>query len=297
MVIKRKNKIDEKEWQRVVNDNINIISLRELEHLSFDIYDYAILKIGGKSYGRLLWDWEKGRVDVEVKKKFQSEIYPVIESIALELKADFYIKSDEIFNAKKHLPIPAVEIKRAQQYFVNDELADIRWLAFREDDRMKVQKALKLKEEYEGMLSELLSSDDCGDHFVLTPSYCGWTFLLGDNIPYLLLKGTEQSSEEALTNLCKSLQKLSKKFGELQYYEHEEKSNITGYFKANNGKLIFGYWHSETEDFRKGRLPKEINNIHPASAHEVASIWSIDPLDFVFIKKMAKENSYMVVPI
>jgi len=99
-----------------------------------------------------------------------------------------------------------------------------------------------------------------------------------------------------LTNLCKSLQKLSKKFIEVQYFEHQGKSKITGYLKANNGKLNFGYWHSETEEFTKGRVPKEIKKLHPTSAHEVASIWSIDPLDFVYLKEMAEEKSIVVVP-
>ena len=111
-----------------------------------------------------------------------------------------------------------------------------------------------------------------------------------------MTKGNENSSEEALTNLCKSLQKLSKKFIEVQYFEHQGKSKITGYLKANNGKLNFGYWHSETEEFTKGRVPKEIKKLHPTSAHEVASIWSIDPLDFVYLKEMAEEKSIVVVP-
>ncbi len=261
--------------------------------------DTMVYKTGSYSFSISFYK-DRGLAIASFPKWERKEFLPLFFELSKKLDCYLVNDSNKIITEdyiKKYLPIPKVQIDNSKSYFDDDGLYDIRWLVFREDDRMKVQKALKLKEKYTGMLSELLSEDECEDSFVLTPSYSGWTFLLGDNIPYLLLKGTEQSTEEALTNLCKSLQKLSKKFGEVQYYEHEEKSNITGYFKANNGKLIFGYWHSETEDFKKGRLPKELKKIHPASAHEVASIWSIDTLDFVFIKKMVKENSYMVVPI
>lgn len=129
---------------------------------------------------------------------------------------------------------------------------------------------------------------------VITPYFSGWTFIIGGDLPDLLIKGDEKSTEEALTNLCKSLQKLSKQLIEVQYFEHQDKSNITGYFKSNNGKLNFGYWKTESEGFSKGRVPKELKKLHPTCAHEVASFWSIDPLDFIYLKEMAKGKSSIV---
>ncbi len=286
--------IKEELWREVVNNNKYIVSIHEFENSEIESYNYAILKIGKSVFGRLLWDWEKQEVGIELHIKYLPKTYKALEKIASELGGKFYIKKNEVFDAKKHLPAPTVEIDRSQQYFENYELDNIRWLGFREENQEEILQVLKLQEGKSGQLIELLNINE-PENFVITPPYKGWTFIIGNKLPALLINGDENSTEEALSNLCKSLQKLSKRFIEVQFYEHEEKSNITGYFKANNGKLIYGYWRSEMEEFTKGRLPKELKKIHPSTAHEVASIWSIDSLDFVFIEAFVKEESNVVV--
>lgn len=289
----KKEGIKEEVWVKAVDSNKDIVSIHEFEKSKIKSYNYAILKIGKKIYGRLLWDWEKREVGIEVQSKYLSEVYQSLQEIANDLNGDFFINSKTKFDSNKHLPIPNIEICRDKKYFENYDLDYIRWIAFREKDRTAILNALKLEESKEVDLKEGVD----GNELVIPPTYSRWTFIIGDNLPNLLIKGDESSSDEALTNLCKSLQKLSKKFIEVQYFEHQGKSNITGYFKANNGKLNFGYWQSETEEFSKGRVPKEIKKLHPTSAHEVASVWSIDPLDFIYLKEMAEEKSIVVVPI
>lgn len=283
-------KIEEADWQRIVNSNPFIRSLKDHENLNFDLYDYALLNIGGKIYGRLLWDWEKGEVGIEVKSKYLLKIYKALENIAFDLEGKFYIKKNEIFDSEKHLPILSVKINRDTKYFESHNLDNIRWIAIREEDRTTILEFLKLEESKVISLKDGIDSND----LVVTPCFSGWTFIMGDKLSSLFINGDEISSKQALTNLCKLLQKMSKRFIEIQYFEHQDRSSLTGYFKANNGKLNFGYWKSESEEFSKGRVPKELKNLHPTSAHEVASIWSIDPLDFVFLKEMAEGKSSIV---
>lgn len=279
--------IIEELWHSVVNNNENIISIHEFEKSNIESYNYAILKIGNKIFGRLLWNWEKQNIRIEMQKRYLPETYIVLENIAFELGSRFYLTSNEIFNAEIHIPIPNIKIIRDFKYFENDGLDYIRWMAFREDDYISILESLNLRK-----LNDVYLKDGVkGREFIVTPSYSGWSFVIGDSLPNILIKGDENTSNEALTNLCKSLQKLSEKFFEVQYFEHDGKSNITGYFKAKNGKLDFGFWKSETEEFSKGKIPKEIRNLHPTSAHEVASVWSIDPLDFIYLKEMSERLS------
>ena len=289
----REEGIKEEIWIEMVDLNKDVVSIHEFEKSKIKSYNYAILKVGKKVYGRLLWDWEKREVGIEVQSKYLSEIYQALQEIANDLDGRFFINSKTVFDSNKHLPIPNIEIKRNRKYFESDDLDYIRWMAFREEDRTAILKALKLEESKEVNLKDGVACCE----IIVTPTYSGWTFIIGDDLPNLLIKGNESSSEEALKNLCKTLQKLSKKFIEVQYFEHQGKSNITGYFKANNGKLNFGYWESETEEFSKGRIPKEIKKLHPTSAHEIASVWSIDTMDFIYLQEMAEKESSVVVLI
>lgn len=281
------------EWINVVENNKHIVSIHEHENSEIKSYGYAILKIEGFIYGVLNWDWEKGKIDIDVKERYLPQVYKALLSIADDLGGYFYYKPKELFDPQKHLPIPAIDINRSKRFFEGHDLDYIRWMAFREEDQGLILETLKLKKSKEVSLKDGIDSCD----IIVTPSYSGWIFLIGDNLPDSLVKGNESSSDEALTNLCKTLQKLSKKFIEVQYFEHHGKHNIDGYFKANNGKMIFGYWKTEDEEFKKGRVPKEIKKLHPTSAHEVASVWSIDPMDFIYLKEMVGEKSYVVAPI
>ena len=293
MLIKGEESFLEKEWIEVVDSNAHIVSLHEYYNKGVRVYDSAVLKIEGVVYGILNWDWEKGKIDVDVKERYLPQAYEALFSIARHLGGEFYYNSKEIFDPQKHLPIPSIQVNREKKYFESHDLNNIRWMAFREGDKSALFKALNLRETKEFFLKEGVDRDD----IVVTPSVFGWTFILGDGLPSLLIRGDESSSEKALNNLCKSLKKLSKRFIEAQYFEHQGKSNITGYFRANNGRLNFGHWESETESYRKGRVPKELEKLHPSSAHEVASIWSIDPLDFIYIWPMKEEKSSVVVSL
>lgn len=285
------NSINKEKWIAVVNSNEHLIPLHEYYHSESAVYDSAILKVDNVPYGRIIWNWDSNDCSIEVEVKYLPNVYRAILSIAEDLGGQFYIKKNEIFNTAKHLPRSKIEIKREKRYFENDDLDFIRWLAIRDEEQASVLKTLELK-----VSSEIsLKGDIDSDQLIVTPPYSGWTFIIGNNLPDLLVKGDENSTEEALTKLCKSLQLLSKEFVEVQYYEYQGKSNINGYFKANKGKLNFGYWKSETEEFVKGVVPKDIKKLHPASAHEVASVWSVDPLDFAYIKEMAEKKASVVV--
>lgn len=292
MEIKKKNgKIAETDWHKTVDSNPFIISLREFENLSFDIYDYAILKIGNKIYGRLLWDWETQKVVIEMQVKHLPKIYKELERIAADLGCRLFINKNDLFDPNKHLPIPSVKINRDKRFFESNDFDFIRWIAVRGTDRKAIMKELCLRELKEVNIENGVE----GNEIIITPDYHGWTFILGNNLSRVLIKDGNWTSEVALEKLCNTIQSLSKKFVEIQYFEHQGKSNITGYFKANNGKFIFGYWKSEIEEFKKGKIPNEIKNIHPSTAHEISSIWSIDPIDFVFIEKMVTNPSILAV--
>lgn len=289
-IVSKKGRYTKEEWIRIVESHPNVISIHEFENSEIKSYGYAIIKIDSKVFGRYLWDWENGKIDLEINKKYLPNSYKIFENIASENNGVLYYNSKELFDSKRHLPIPQIVIDRKEKYFENHDLDYIRWVAIRGNDQSAVLNALELKDSKQIELRDGIDRSN----LVITPSYEGWIFILGDSLPNLLTKRNENSSEEALKNLCTSIQKLSKKFIEVQYFEHQGKSNITGYFKANNGKLQFGYWKSETEEFSKGRVPKEIKKLHPTSAHEVASIWSVDPLDFIYLVEMAEEKSCVV---
>jgi len=282
------------DWSNIVESSKWLMPPHEAYGSSTSkIYSSAIFHVDGFKYGRLLWRGSRSAIEVDIGIKYYKDVYLGVLEVAKNLGGCVYYKKNEIFDPNKHLPILRIEINSDTKYFDHQNLEHIKWIAIREINSDAILSALKLSKSKEIYLQEKFGSDV----FIITPTYSGWTFLIGDNLPNLLIKGDESSSDEALTNLCKSLQKLSKKFIEVQYFEHQGKSNITGYFKANNGKLNFGYWKSETEEFVKGRVPKEIKELHPTSAHEVASAWSIDPLDFIYLKEMAEEKSIVVVPI
>ncbi len=292
MLIKRHGKIPQDQWEKLVDNHQNIISLHEFEKTDRPEYGYAILRIGDTNYGSLTL-WYDGTIKIDIKPKYWSLTYEALVEIANDVNGSLYHTNKRLFDPKLHLPLPVLELIKDSLYFDCNRLNNIKWLGIREVDNNEILKALKFQKGESRPLVGLLNREKT-DTFILTSTYKGWIFIIGDDLPNVLINGEEGSTEEALTNLCKSLQKLSKRFIEVQYYEHNEKSNITGYFKANNGKLIYGYWKSEVEEFTKGRIPKELKKIHPTTAHEVASIWSIDPLDFGFIKPYFTEKSTLV---
>lgn len=223
----------------------------------------------------------------------------LLAQIAKAIGGSFYYRKNEPFDPQKppddiawrsrHLPAPAIAIDRAEPYFADSELEELRWMALRSTSQEAVLKALRLSKQREGRLEDLLREEG----YVLSPAYEGWVFIMGDTLPELLLRGDEQSSQEALDRMCKSLQQLSKTFGAAQYFEYSDKSSVSGYFSASNGKLIYGYWQSELETFSKGRPPKAIKHRHPANPHEIAALWSIDPLDFVYLAPFAEAGAVL----
>lgn len=56
------------EWINVVENNNYIVLIYEYENFKIKLYGYVILKIEGFIYGVLNWDWEKGKVDIDVKE-------------------------------------------------------------------------------------------------------------------------------------------------------------------------------------------------------------------------------------
>ncbi len=286
-IISRLGQIEKEKWIQVVKSNEYLIPLHIYYKSDTEVYDSAVLQIDKIPYGRILWNGETKFCDIDVEKKYLSKVYKALLSIGNDLGADLFISKNEKFDHSKHLPVSTIEIERDKKYFENHDLDYIRWMAFREEDRMAILKALKLEVSKEVNLKYGIN----GNELLITPAVSGWTFIIGDNLSNVFINKNVSSSKEDLTNLCKYLQKLSKKFIEVQYFEHDGKSNITGYFKANNGKLVFGYWKSETEEFTKGKVPKEIKVHHPTSAHDVAAIWSIDPLDFIYLKEMSNQKS------
>jgi len=290
-LFRSKDPINYDQWCQLVDDSIYLMSLHELENLPNKIYDYAILRVNGRNYGSVDLKSKEGYLFLDIKYKELETTHHAIMNIAEAIDAQFYIKTNILFDPKKHLPIPKVKLNKTQKYFETSNLEQIRWLAIREIDFVSISKKLNFKSLKDDQLTELLVLKG----IVCSAPYKGWTFIIGDNLPEFMGYESEKFATTGTSDFCKIIQVLSKTFVEVQYFEHYDKSNITAYFKANNGKLNFGYWQSETEEFTKGRVPKEIKKLHPSTAHEVASVWSIDPLDFIYIKKFADEKARLVV--
>lgn len=294
MYIYRKKDISFSEWESLVVAHPNLLEVHVFEKLDFKYFDDAILRVDGLNYGSLNAPFEPNYIEIDTYDKYLPVIYEALVSIAEALSGVLYYKKGVIFDPKKHLPTPAVEISRHELFCGGDglmNLDNIRWLALRETDQELVLSHFGLKIQRKGKLVELFPHSKI-PVFILTPAYKGWRFLLGDGIIDFMIKGSELSTNEALVNVTKYLRKLSKKFNDVQYYEFQDASSVNGYFKAKNGKFIYGYWESDIEKFVKGKRPKELSK--NCSAHDVASIWSIDPQDFVFIKDICKKDSYLL---
>lgn len=59
--------------------------------------------------------------------------------------------------------------------------------------------------------------------------------------------------------------------------------------------MIFGYWKIEDEEFKKGRVLKEIKKFYFILVYEVVLVWFIDFMDFIYLKEMVGEKLYEVV--
>jgi hypothetical protein len=281
--------ISAEEWKRLVDHHPNLMSIHELEGLEKEVYGYAVLRIGNTNYGGVYPDYDQRRLLLNIRLRELPLTYRAVLKLSEAIGGIFYYRKNEPFDPQKHLPAPAITIDRAKPYFADSELEELRWMALRSTSQEAVLETLRLSKQREGRLEGLLREEG----YVLSPAYEGWVFIMGDTLPELLLRGDEQSSQEALERLCKSLQQQSKTFGAAQYFEYSGKSSVSGYFSASNGKLIYGYWQSELETFSKGRPPKAIKHLHPANPHEIAALWSIDPLDFVYLAPFAEEGAVL----
>lgn len=121
---------------------------------------------------------------------------------------------------------------------------------------------------------------------IILPPVDEWIILSGNNLPELLVGELSINSHYAnLDALSRRLEELSVIFHEVQYYEYYHRStNIVGFFKAENGKLLYGSFKNEDRIYERGKLPDELRNVDLNDVFEVADKWSINP------KRISKSN-------
>jgi len=180
--------------------------------------------------------------------------------------------------------------------FKNGFNKQARWLAIKSIDSKKILEVLGLKKFESFNWEEGFKIIDNSDQFLMTSPIYSWSIITGINTPYLLYKDKEQFNltKNHFDHLTKNLVRLSSIFGNVQYFEHNNQNDkCNGYFKAINGKFIYGKYHSVNEIFEKGKAPKELKKIIDDSAFKIANLWSVDPLDLVYFKEMKNKEVFI----
>ncbi|MEO7175756.1 MAG: hypothetical protein ABIV51_07805 [Saprospiraceae bacterium] len=138
-----------------------------------------------------------------------------------------------------------------------------------------------------------LAQSDHSRTCMITRSIEGFVFVTGIDLPHFVnaLATNLPSEDLSLEALTYELAQVSKQYGEATYYEHYDRSmQLNGYFKAKDGKFIYGRWYADGQHYEKGKIPKELKKlIDPESpmtptAMEVSGIWAINPEDLVYFE-------------
>ncbi|MEO7175758.1 MAG: hypothetical protein ABIV51_07815 [Saprospiraceae bacterium] len=293
MEIKRLDRaLSRDEWINVVEGSIHITSIHEFEKSPIISYGYALLFSKKRYVGRLIW-WGIEGVKIEMESKFIEEMYPALQSIAQDLGAELYYNKKEIFDPEKHLPKPKVKINRKKTWQDKSFGEGTRWMALTIKDARSFVESLSMKKVSQVAWSDGLAQSDNSRTCMITPSIEGYVFVTGIDLPHFVnaLSANLPSEDLSLEVLTDQLVQLSKQYGEATYYEHYDRSmQLNGYFKAKDGKFIYGRWYADGQHFEQGKIPKELKKlINPESpmtptAMEVSEIWAISPEDLVYFE-------------
>ncbi|MEO7175754.1 MAG: hypothetical protein ABIV51_07795 [Saprospiraceae bacterium] len=287
------------DWQSTIDSQPNLIVPSHVFYKVDDVkvYDTAFIVAGKEkdlAFARLCqWGAEDEPIKVEIVKKDELEGYLKLQAIAKALGAELYCNKKEIFDPEKHLPKPKAKINRKTAWQDKSFGEGTRWMALTIKDAKSFVETLSMKKVSHVSWSDGLAQSDNSRSCMITHSIEGFVFVTGIDLPHFVNALTtnlpaEDLSLEVLTN---QLAQLSKQYGEATYYEHYDRSmQLNGYFKAKDGKFIYGHWYADGQYFEQGKIPKELKKlIDPESpmtptAMEVSEIWAISPEDLVYFE-------------
>lgn len=238
----------------------------------------------------------------------QKWIYMLIILVALFFYVAYFIRKNNRLNREESerrakepiIPVKedVVELKEVAQ---KDEKPVIKpeppipfgfkcaWLAVKTSDRRKLEKCLEIKEVKEANWSMGLEvAYEKGGRLFFTPAMDNWVIMIGVSLPDAI------KDRQKLTDL---LIKLSKEFGEAQYFGTHRVTEYQAWVKAVNGNIVRAVAYSgerqafswvageptkiekelgldyKVEDSAKGTPDTVPSEMH---VHQVSMDWSID---------------------
>ena len=107
--------------------------------------------------------------------------------------------------------------------------------------------------------------------------YKKWTFVAG--IKTEILFGCPPSSE-SISEKChvSKLLEWGKRFNELQFYQHYDRSTFfNAFYRIHAKKIVYGEYETESYNKTYGAKPDGIIKMPSNEAYNAAGVWSIDP--------------------
>ncbi len=242
-----------------------------------------------------IWGYLRIRIQRRVKIRQLEKLFEIAKAL------DSYLldgKDKEVTEAdldQMKLDLAKKELLKNPVY-QNGFNEQARWLAIRNSDIDKIFKEFKIEKFKEYDWEKGFETIDNTEKLLMIPSIHGWSIITGINTPYLFYDNKKQFdlTEKHFDSLVKSLNSLSKKFGNVQYFEYNNQNDkCNGYFKAKNGKLVYGKYDSPKESIEKGKQPKELKKVDTNYAFNVADLWSINPLDLVYLKEVKNKKIFV----
>jgi len=301
MKLKKKQgkQILKKDWVSCVESHEELIW--EFERLNFLVeknIDASVYFKVDTLYGELTYD-EKGTcIEVFVEDRFFWKVFPVLKSINNFLGTSFFKE-----NGTPYL-LSEIEALKKLDYRCEEDLStrhhelsfgeNSSWVALKNTDVKTVLNYFKAKRYSLANWDEgfqYLKSNDWG---LIILTIREWTVIVGDVIKILFAQSLFFNTK-SFDDLVFKLEFLSKHFEEAHYYSHSNKwYSFNAYFKAHNGKLIYGKYSCEDFEYEKGKIPSILKSLSSLGAADVAHIWSIDPRLMPYFKEVENYKVFVL---
>jgi hypothetical protein len=109
------------------------------------------------------------------------------------------------------------------------------------------------------------------DQFFVTPAVDGWTMVLGVELP-------DAETEEGKRKIQALLRRLSKSYGEAQYFACFLPVGLECWMKARDGTLIRAYAEEDNKVlFDEGQREENEERAATPTASSMAQLWSVNP--------------------
>ncbi|MBK8346850.1 MAG: hypothetical protein IPL08_04240 [Saprospiraceae bacterium] len=250
--------------------------IRYIQDLERNIYD---LKLDEK----ISFDFANGRINISFDK-INNILLDECYTIAEELGAKYFDFSDKEYPIEKirsaQEKMAKLDAMRGQEFHTESFGVNNMWIAFeasREEVLWYFDKEQNIvlagaKYPWEKAISMMHNGEGI---FVL--EYKKWTFLAGIKTEVLFWC---PPSSESISEKChvSKLLEWGKRFNELQFYQHYDRSTFfNAFYRIHAKEIVYGEYETEFYNKTYGAKPDGIIKMPSNEAYNAAGVWSIDP--------------------